>query len=152
MRMLMSFLAASFRAGKLCGRASSGGEARRRTTEPRGGAIARIALSHRDGCWLTSGECACGRSGANCQDFRRGDLPGDADTGLSARPLGGQETRRIDIERKLHHLDQWAWPGIATLPGLPRPPYPRLSPQGLPVGIRSSAPGWKSHAARNSRH
>jgi amidase len=53
-----------------------------------------------------------------------------------------QETRRIKIDGKDHvYPDQLAWPGIATLPGLPATAIPLgLSPQGLPVGVQILGP------------
>jgi amidase len=53
-----------------------------------------------------------------------------------------QELRRILIDG-IHHVypDQLAWPGIATLPGLPSTAIPLgLSPQGLPVGAQIVGP------------
>ena len=53
-----------------------------------------------------------------------------------------QETRRINIDGKDHvYPDQLAWPGIATLPGLPATAIPiGLSPEGLPVGVQIVGP------------
>ncbi len=53
-----------------------------------------------------------------------------------------QETRRINIDGKDHaYPDQLAWPGIATLPGLPATAIPTgLSPEGLPVGVQIVGP------------
>ena len=53
-----------------------------------------------------------------------------------------QETRRIDIDGKDYaYPDQLAWPGIATLPGLPATAIPiGLSPDGLPVGVQIVGP------------
>jgi amidase len=53
-----------------------------------------------------------------------------------------QETRRIDIDGKDYaYPDQLAWPGIATLPGLPATAVPiGLSPDGLPVGVQILGP------------
>jgi amidase len=53
-----------------------------------------------------------------------------------------QEMRRIDIDGKPYpYPDQLAWPGIATLPGLPATAIPLgLSPQGLPVGVQILGP------------
>ncbi len=53
-----------------------------------------------------------------------------------------QESRRIDIDGKDYiYSDQLAWPGIATLPGLPATAIPiGLSPQGLPVGVQIVGP------------
>ncbi|MES2196000.1 MAG: amidase [Pseudomonadota bacterium] len=53
-----------------------------------------------------------------------------------------QETRRITIDGKDHiYPDQLAWPGIATLPGLPATAIPLgLSAEGLPVGVQIVGP------------
>ncbi|MGZ5874673.1 MAG: amidase [Bradyrhizobium sp.] len=53
-----------------------------------------------------------------------------------------QETRRIDIDGKEYvYPDQLAWPGLATLPGLPATAIPiGLSPEGLPVGVQIVGP------------
>jgi amidase len=53
-----------------------------------------------------------------------------------------QETRRINIDGKDYsYPDQLAWPGIATLPGLPSTAIPTgLSPEGLPVGVQIVGP------------
>src|SRR4051794_7250848 len=49
-----------------------------------------------------------------------------------------QETRRINIDGKDYvYPDQLAWPGIATLPGLPSTAIPTgFAPDGLPVGVQ----------------
>jgi amidase len=56
--------------------------------------------------------------------------------------LQDQETRRINIDGKDYvYPDQLAWPGIATLPGLPATAIPTgLSPQGLPLGVQIVGP------------
>jgi amidase len=53
-----------------------------------------------------------------------------------------QEKRRIKIDGKDHvYPDQLAWPGIATLPGLPATAIPLgLSREGLPVGVQIVGP------------
>ena len=53
-----------------------------------------------------------------------------------------QETRRINIDGKDYvYPDQLAWPGIATLPGLPATAIPNgLSPEGLPIGVQIVGP------------
>jgi amidase len=53
-----------------------------------------------------------------------------------------QEARRIDIDGKAYsYPDQLAWPGIATLPGLPATAIPLgLSAQGLPLGVQIVGP------------
>jgi len=53
-----------------------------------------------------------------------------------------QERRRIKIDGEDHvYPDQLAWPGIATLPGLPATAIPLgLSAEGLPVGVQIVGP------------
>jgi len=53
-----------------------------------------------------------------------------------------QESRRINIDGKDYvYPDQLAWPGFATLPGLPATAIPiGLSPEGLPVGVQIVGP------------
>ncbi len=53
-----------------------------------------------------------------------------------------QSTRHINIDGKDYpYSDQLAWPGIATLPGLPATAIPiGLSPEGLPVGVQIVGP------------
>jgi len=53
-----------------------------------------------------------------------------------------QEKRRIKIDGKDYvYPDQLAWPGIATLPGLPATAIPLgLSREGLPVGVQIVGP------------
>jgi amidase len=53
-----------------------------------------------------------------------------------------QETRRIKIDGKDYpYPDQLAWPGVATLPGLPSTAIPTgLSAAGLPVGVQIIGP------------
>jgi amidase len=53
-----------------------------------------------------------------------------------------QEARRIDIDGTPYpYPDQLAWPGVATLPGLPATAIPLgLSSQGLPLGVQIVGP------------
>ncbi len=77
------------------------------------------------------------------QDLRRGDLPDHADAGLSARSFAPtRKQRRIKIDGKDYvYPDQLAWPGIATLPGLPSTAIPTgFAPDGLPVGVQIVGP------------
>jgi hypothetical protein len=67
------------------------------------------------------------------RDLRRRDLRSHADPGLSARHSPEQEKRRIDGKEYVDP-DQLAWPGIATLPGLPLTAIPTgFAPDGVQI-------------------
>jgi amidase len=53
-----------------------------------------------------------------------------------------QDARRISIDGKDYpYSDQLAWPGVATLPGLPATAVPLgLSKSGLPLGVQIVGP------------
>jgi amidase len=53
-----------------------------------------------------------------------------------------QEKRRVNIDGKDYpYPDQLAWPGIATLPGLPSTAIPLgLGAEGLPIGVQIVGP------------
>jgi len=80
------------------------------------------------------------------QDVRRRDLPDHADAGLSARSFAGAGNAAASTSTETYpYPDQLAWPGIATLPGLPATAIPiGMSPQGLPIGVQMSDPGWRT--------
>ena len=103
-----------------------------------------IALSHRDWLMADGGTHTPARAMARAvQDLRRGDLPDHADAGLSARSFRARPgNRRIKIDGKDYvYPDQLAWPGIATLPGLPATAIPTgFAPDGLPVGVQIVGP------------
>ena len=143
MRMLMSFLAASFlpefyeqlRTGAA---ALSPGDASLAAERLRG-----AVLSHRD--WVIA-DGARTRLRAQWRElFRVFDavicpvMPTPAYPHVHTEP---QEDRRITIDGKDHvYPDQLAWAGIATLPGLPATAIPTgLSPHGLPVGVQIVGP------------
>ncbi len=56
-----------------------------------------------------------------------------------------QDRRRITIDGSDHaYLDQMAWPGVATLPGLPATAAPiDRSPDGLPIGVQIIGPMYQ---------
>jgi amidase len=143
MRMLISFLAAS-----LAPEAYEGARATLAALPPDDTSLAAeqlrgVVLSHRD--WVIADG---GRTRLRAQWrelFRSFDavicpvMPTPAYPHVHTEP---QEGRRIRIDGKDYaYLDQLAWPGIATLPGLPATAIPTgFSPNGLPVGVQIVGP------------
>jgi amidase len=143
MRMLFSFLAASFAPEILAGAQAGAAQLAADDNSLAAERLRGIVLSHRD--WIMA---AGARTRLRAQ-WR--ELFGHFDAVICpvmptpAYPHDhseDQETRRIDIDGKGYpYLDQMAWPGIATLPGLPATAIPiGLSPQGLPIGVQIVGP------------
>ncbi len=143
MRMLMSFLAASFApeiytSAKAAADALPAGDTSLAAERLRG-----IALSHRD--WVIADG---GRTRLRAQWrelFKTFDAVICPIMPTPAYPHDhspDQEQRRIKIDGKDHvYPDQLAWPGIATLPGLPATAIPTgFAPDGLPVGVQIVGP------------
>ena len=143
MRMLMSFLGAFFAPEVIAG-AQAG--AAQLTAENKSLAAERLrgmTQSHRD--WVLD-DGARGRLRAQWRElFKTFDAVICPIMPTPAYPHDHspqQEARRIKIDGKDYaYPDQLAWPGIATLPGLPATAIPiGLSPQGLPVGVQIVGP------------
>jgi amidase len=145
MRMLMSFLSASF-----LPEVYADAEAAAEALSPNDNSLTAerlrgIALSHRD--WLMADG---GRSRLRAQWrelFKTYDVVICPIMPTPAYPHdhsgdGDQETRRIKIDGEDYvYPDQLAWPGIATLPGLPSTAIPTgFAPDGLPVGVQIVGP------------
>jgi amidase len=143
MRMLMSFLAASFPPERFA--AAQAGVAK---LEPDDMSLAAerlrgIVLSHRD--WVLADG---GRARLRAQwrelfkSFDAVICPVMPTPAYPHNHSPEQETRRINIDGKDYiYPDQLSWPGIATLPGLPATAIPiGLSPDGLPVGVQILGP------------
>jgi amidase len=143
MRMLMSFLAASFApeiyADALAAAAKLAPDDISLTAERLRG----IGLSHRD--WLMA-EGGRARLRAQWRElFKSFDAVICPVMPTPAYPHDhslDQEARRIEIDGKAYvYPDQLAWAGIATLPGLPATAIPiGLSPERLPVGVQIVGP------------
>ena len=143
MRMLMSFLAASFApeiyAGAQAGAAKLSPDDNSLAAERLRG----IALSHRD--WVLA-DGARARLRAQWRElfgtFDAVICPVMPTPAYPHDHSDDQERRRINIDGKdFVYVDQLAWPGIATLPGLPATAIPLgLSPEGLPVGVQLVGP------------
>ena len=143
MRMLLSFLAASFPPDVIAG-AQAG--AARLAPDDKSLAAERlrgIVLSHREWLFDNGGRV---RLRAQWRElFKSFDAVICPIMPTPAYPHDhspDQEKRRIAIDGVDYpYLDQLAWPGIATLPGLPATAIPiGLSPEGLPIGVQIVGP------------
>ena len=130
-------------AGSLCRRAGRRGGAPAEDNSLAAERLRGIALSHRD--WLMADG---GRSRLRAQWrelFKTYDAVICPIMPTPAYPhdhSADQESRRIKIDGKDYvYPDQLAWPGIATLPGLPSTAIPTgFAPDGLPVGVQIVGP------------
>jgi amidase len=143
MRMLLSFLAGSFQPEIYAGAKDAAAKLAADDNSLAAERLRGIVLSHRD--WLVA---AGGRTRLRAQWrelFMRFDAvicPVMPTPAFPHDHSADQEQRHIRIDGKKHrYLDQLAWPGIATLPGLPATAIPiGLSPEGLPVGVQIVGP------------
>ncbi len=142
MRMLMSFLAASFQPEIYAGAQAAAAKLSPDDTSLAAERLRGIALSHRD--WVIA-DGARARLRAQWRElFKTFDAVICPVMPTPAYPhdhSADQETRRINIDGKDYvYPDQLAWPGIATLPGLPATAIPLGLSQGLPVGVQIVGP------------
>ncbi|MBU6462101.1 MAG: amidase [Bradyrhizobium sp.] len=144
MRLLMAFLASSFQPEIYAGAQAAASTLSPDDTSLRAERLRGITLSHRD--WVAADG---GRTRLRAQWrelFRNFDAvicPVMPTPAFPHDHSPDQETRRIKVDGKDYpYADQLAWPGIATLPGLPSTAIPLgLSPEGLPVGVQIVG-GW----------
>lgn len=143
MRMLMSFLAASFAPEIYAGAQAGATQLAPGDMSLAAERLRGIALSHRD--WLMA-DGARTRLRAQWRELFKGfDAVICPIMPTPAYPHDhseDQEKRRINIDGKDYvYPDQLAWPGIATLPGLPATAIPiGFSPERLPVGVQIVGP------------
>jgi amidase len=143
MRMLMSFLAASFAPEIYAGAQAAAAKLAPDDMSLAAERLRGIALSHRDWLMADSGRA---RLRAQWRElFKSFDAVICPVMPTPAYPHDhsqDQEARRIEIDGKDYvYPDQLAWAGIATLPGLPATAIPiGLSPEGLPVGVQIVGP------------
>lgn len=139
MRMLMSFLAASFPPDVYAGARTAAAALPLDDLSLAAERLRGIAQSHRD--WLMD-DVARARLRAQWRGlFRSYDAVICPIMPTPAYPhdhSDDQEKRKIRIDGRDHvYPDMLSWPGIATLPGLPSTAIPtELSPDGLPVGVQ----------------
>jgi len=143
MRMLMSFLAASFAPEVYAGAQAAAAKLAPDDMSLAAERLRGIVLSHRDWVMADSGRA---RLRAQWRElFKSFDAVICPMMPTPAYPHDhspDQEMRRIEIDGKAYvYPDQLAWAGIATLPGLPATAIPiGLSPEGLPVGVQIVGP------------
>ncbi|WJR77790.1 amidase [Bradyrhizobium sp. NP1] len=143
MRLLMSLLSASFPPEIYAGAQASAAQLAADDMSLRAERLRGIALSHRD--WVAA---SGGRTRLRAQWrelFKSFDAVICPIMPTPAYPHDhsqDQEQRRIMIDGEAHsYPDQLAWPGIATLPGLPATAIPLgLSRGGLPIGVQIVGP------------
>jgi len=143
MRMLMSFLAASFTPDIYAGAVAAAAQLPPDNSSLAAERLRGIALDHRD--WLMADG---GRARLRAQwrelfkSFDTVICPVMPTPAYPHDHSPDQDMRRIDIDgRDYVYPDQLAWPGIATLPGLPATAIPiGFSPEGLPVGVQIVGP------------
>ncbi|MBO4226017.1 amidase [Bradyrhizobium neotropicale] len=143
MRILMSFLAASFAPDLYEGAKQAAAALPESDTSLAAERLRGIALSHRDWVMADGGRT---RLRAQWRElFKTFDAVICPIMPTQAYPHDHspeQEKRRIMIDGKEYaYPDQLAWPGIATLPGLPSTAIPTgFAPDGLPVGVQIVGP------------
>jgi amidase len=143
LRMLMSFLAAAFAPEVYAGACEAAARLSSDDSSLAAERLRGIALSHRD--WVLA-DGARARLRAQWRElFQNFDAVICPVMPTPAYPhdhSDDQEKRRIAIDGTDHvYSDQLAWPGIATLPGLPATAIPiGMSREGLPIGVQIVGP------------
>ena len=143
MRMLMSFLAASFAPEDYAGAAEAAAKLKADDISLAAERLRGVVLSHRD--WLMADG---GRVRLRAQwrelfsTFDAVICPIMPTPAFPHDHSPEQETRCINIDGTDYpYVDQLAWPGIATLPGLPATAIPTgFAANGLPIGVQIVGP------------
>jgi amidase len=143
MRMLLSVQSATFPPEIYAGAQAAAAQLSPDDMSLRAERLRGITLSHRD--WMTASN---GRARLRAQwrelfnSFDAVVCPIMPTPAYVQDQSPEQEDRRINIDGKdFPYPDQLAWPGIATLPGLPATAIPLgLNAQGLPLGVQIVGP------------
>jgi amidase len=143
MRILLSFLGATFPPEVYAGACAAAAVLPASDTSLHAERLRGIALSHRD--WVIADG---GRARLRAQwrelfkSFDAVICPIMPTPAYPQDQSPDQEQRKILIDGEPHvYSDQLAWPGIATLPGLPATAIPTgFAPDGLPVGVQIVGP------------
>ncbi|MDF0582797.1 amidase [Bradyrhizobium yuanmingense] len=143
MRMLMSFLGAFFPPDILAGARAAAAQLSPEDTSLAAERLRGMTSSHQ--AWVFDEGARAGLRAQWRQLFKTFDAVICPIMPTPAYPHDHspeQEKRRINIDGKDHvYPDQLAWPGIATLTGLPATAIPLgLSKHGLPVGAQIVGP------------
>lgn len=143
MRMLLSFLGATFPPEVYAGACAAAAALPADNVSLQAERLRGIALSHRD--WVIADG---GRARLRAQwrelfkSFDAVICPIMPTPAFSHDHSPDQEQRKILIDGEPHvYTDQLAWPGIATLPGLPSTAIPTgFAADGLPIGVQIVGP------------
>jgi amidase len=143
MRMLMSFLAAFFQPEAIARAQAALAQLPPDNKSLAAERVRGMVLSHRD--WVLADGARAHLKAQWRELFRNFDAvicPIMPTPAYKHDHSPEQEIRRINIDGKDYpYPDQLAWPGIATLPGLPATAVPLgLSEEGLPMGAQIVGP------------
>ena len=143
MRMMMSMIGASFAPEIYAGAQASAAKLAPEDISLAAERLRGIVLSHRD--WVFGNGVRVRLKAQWREVFKSFDavicpvMPTPAGRHDHSLP---QEARRLNIDGRNHdYRDQLAWPGFATLPGLPATAMPiGFSPEKLPIGVQIVGP------------
>ena len=143
MRMLLSFLGATFQPDIYAGAQAAAAQLASDDISLRAERLRGIALSYRERVMAEGGRTRLRAQWRELfNSFDAVICPIMPTPAYVQDHAPEQETRRINIDGKDYaYPDQLAWPGVATLPGLPATAIPTgFSPAGLPIGVQIVGP------------